>query len=358
VPEAAPLADLGPLVVRAVEVHRVDLPFVRPVRTALGVAAGRRPVLVRVLGADGEVGWGECSAEDAPGYWHEYADACEAVLHGLVAPGLGSVAVGSIPRVPGWPMASAALEMAVLDALCRRAGVSLSSWLGGRRSRVEATLTVGIGESVDTDGYRNVKLKVDGAAGPDLTGFADVTVSADANGSLSADGFGALADLGLDHVEQPLAADDLVGHAALRRIVPGLPVALDESIRSAGDVRTVAALGAADIVVLKPGRVGGLLAARRAHDDAVAAGLRCKVGGMWDTGIGRAAALAVASLPGCSVAPDLAAADRYWARDVVADPAALDTDGCLTVPSGPGLGVEVVLPPASSGTQPGARASR
>ena len=105
-----------------------------------------------------------------------------------------------------------------------------------------------------------------------------------------------------------------------------------------------AALGAADIVVLKPGRLGGLLAARRAHDSAVAAGLRCKVGGMWDTGIGRAAALAVASLPGCSVAPDLSAADRYWIRDIVAEPVALDADGRLAVPSGPGLGVDVVLP--------------
>lgn len=339
-----PLADLGPLAVRAFELHRVDLRFVRPVSTARGTVDGRRPLLVRVVGEDGEEGWGECSAEDAPGYWHEYADACEVVLRSLAV--TGSVAAGSIPSVPGWPMASAALECAVLDALCRREGVSMAAWLGGSREAVDATLTLGLDDAPDPGPYRSVKLKVAPGEVPDLRPLssAGVVVSADANGTLDADGVAALDGLGLDHLEQPLPADDLVGHAAVRRVVPGLPLALDESIRSAGDVRTAAALGAADIVVLKPGRLGGLLAARRAHDAAIAAGLRCKVGGMWDTGIGRAAALAVASLPGCSVPADLSAADRYWTRDIVAEPATLDADGRLPVPSGPGLGVDVELP--------------
>jgi O-succinylbenzoate synthase len=333
----APLADLGALRVAAVEILRVDLTFRTPVRTANGVVTGRRPVLVRLLGADGEEGWGECSAEDAPGYWHEYADACEVVLRQLRLP--DEITVGTIPVVPGWPMASAAVECAVLDALARRAGVSLAAWLGGRRATVDATLTLGFDDDPPSIGpYRHVKVKIDGRG--DVPAYA---TSADANGSLSVDAVAALADAGLDHLEQPLAADDLVGHATLRRLVPGLPIALDESIRSVGDVRTVAALGAADIVVLKPGRLGGLLAARRAHDAAVAAGVRAKVGGMWDTGIGRAAALAVASLPGCSVPPDLAAADRYWSQDVVTDPVTVDAHGRLAVPTGPGLGVHVEL---------------
>jgi O-succinylbenzoate synthase len=334
----APLTDLGALRVVRFDVQRVELPFIAPVRTANGVVTGRRPVLVHVVGADGEEGWGECSAEDAPGYWHEYADACDVLLRPVRFP--DAITVATIPRIPGWPMASAAIECAVLDALCRRSGASIAEWLGGRRTHVEATLTVGIDDVVDPAPYRHVKVKVDGAT----TELPPIATSADANGSLTVDGVAALAGRGLDHLEQPLAADDLVGHATLRRVVPTVPIALDESIRSPGDVRTVAALGAADIVVLKPGRLGGLLAARRAHDAAVAAGLRAKVGGMWDTGIGRAAALAVASLPGCSVPPDLAAADRYWAADIVADPVTVDAGGRLAVPAGPGLGVDVTVP--------------
>jgi O-succinylbenzoate synthase len=341
---SADLPDLGALAVDAVELHRVAMPFVRPVRTAGGVVSGRRPLLVRVVGVGGEEGWGECSAEDAPGYWHEWADGCEAALAAVTAGGIHEVTASSVPAVDGWPMASAALECAVLDALCRRAGTSLAAWLGGTRRTVAATLTLGRDDPLDPGPYRHVKLKVGPGDRPDLGALVGCVVSADANGSLGPADVGALASLPLHHLEQPLPADDLGGHAALRRDHPGLAIALDESIRTVGDVERAADAGAADIVVLKPGRLGGVRAARAAHDAAVGAGLRCKVGGMWDTGIGRAAALAVASLPGCDVAPDLSAADRYWARDVVADPATLDPDGHLAVPAGPGLGIEVVLP--------------
>jgi O-succinylbenzoate synthase len=237
--------------------------------------------------------------------------------------------------------------MAVLDALLRRAGVPLAAWLGATQARVEATLTVGIDEPVDdavTAPYRNVKLKAASGVDLDVSRWGGRSLSADANGSLRADDIERLTGTGLHHLEQPFGADDWAGHAALRRAHPDLPIALDESIRTVADVERAAAEGAADIVVLKPGRLGGVRAARAAHDAAVAAGLRCKVGGMWDTGIGRAAALAVAGLPGCTVAPDLSAADRYWERDVVVEPAALDADGRLTVPTGSGLGVEVDLP--------------
>lgn len=319
-----------------VDLRRVRLPLVRPVRTALGAYDERDVLLARVVGAGGEEGWGECSAEAAPGYWHEFTDACEQVVRRFVLPRLegADVGPGDVPRLDGWPMASAAVEWAVLDALCRRAGVSVASWLGGIRRTVEATLTVGVGEPVEPGPYRNVKVKV--GPGSTVEPVHGVRLSADGNGSLT------LADVerlaGLDHVEQPLPADDVVGHVEARRHVR---VALDESIGSAGDVRTAAAIGACDIVVLKPGRVGGPLGCLAVHDAAVAAGLEVKVGGMWDTGIGRAAALAVASLPGCTIPPDLAASDRYFAADIVTTPARLSADGTLDIPTGPGLGITV-----------------
>lgn len=331
--------DVGRLRIARVDLRRVRLPLVRPVRTALGTFDERDVLLVRVVGAGSEEGWGECAAESAPGYWHEFTDGCEQVLRRFVLPRIdgADVGPGDVPVVGGWPMATAAVEWAVLDALCRRAGVSAASWLGGTRASVEATLTVGVGEPVDPGAYRNVKVKVE--PGTALEPVPGVRLSADANGSLALADVERLADVdGLDHVEQPLPADDLVGHAEARRHVR---VALDESIRSAGDVRTAAALGACDIVVLKPGRVGGPLGCIAVHDAAVAAGLAVKVGGMWDTGVGRAAALAVAALPGCTVPPDLAASDRYFATDIVATPARLSADGTLEVPTGPGLGITI-----------------
>jgi O-succinylbenzoate synthase len=336
--------DLGRLRVGEVQLVRARLPLVRPVRTALGVLEERDVLLVRVRTRGGVEGWGECSAEATPGYWHEYTEACEAVLRTFVLPGLdgATIGVGDVPAVPGWPMASAAVRWAVLDALCRREGIPVAAWLGGTRVAVEATLTLGIDEPAEPGPYRHLKLKVAPGELPAALP-AGATVSADGNGSLDLASIAALARLGLDHLEQPLPADDLVGHAELRRRLPRLPLALDESIRSPDDVRTAAALEACDIVVLKPGRLGGPLAARTAHDAAVATGVRVKVGGMWDTGVGRAAALAVASLAGCDAAADLSAADRYFTHDIVASPATLDGDGCLAVPTAPGLGVDVTL---------------
>ncbi len=97
---------------------------------------------------------------------------------------------------------------------------------------------------------------------------------------------------------------------------------------------------AADAVTVKPARLGGLAAARAAHDRCVAAGVAAKVGGLLETGIGRAAALAVAALPGFAWPADLSASDRYWRRRLT-EPFELDADGCLVVPAGPGLGVTV-----------------
>ena len=327
--------DLGRLRIAGVDLVRVRLPFVRPVRTALGELAERDALLVHVRG-DGADGWGECAAQAEPGYWHEFVDGCEDVLRRWLLPGLDGATVGAddVPAVPGWPMASAAVECAVVDALCRRAGVSVAAWLGGTRSHVDATLTLGIDEPVELGPYRSLKLKAAPGSVPPVP--AGVPTCLDANGSFTLDTVGELLAAGATTVEQPLGADDLVGHASL-----DATVALDESIRTPDDVVTAAALRACEIVVLKPGRLGGLAAARRAHDVAVAAGLRVKVGGMWDTGVGRAAALAVASLPGCTEPADLSASDRYFTHDVVTEPATVDADGRLTVPTGPGLGITI-----------------
>jgi O-succinylbenzoate synthase len=60
---------------------------------------------------------------------------------------------------------------------------------------------------------------------------------------------------------------------------------------------------------------------------------------MLETGLGRAANVALAALPGFTLPGDTSASDRYWERDLT-EPFVLDGDGHVAVPSGPGLGVE------------------
>ncbi|MER3452255.1 MAG: o-succinylbenzoate synthase, partial [Acidimicrobiia bacterium] len=338
------------------------LPLRTPFRAAHGTRAVREALLVRVVTPASE-GWGECVAPEEPTYTEEYLDGAQDVITRHLVPLLASWdggdpagITGALARVRGHRMAKASLEAAVLDAALREAGRSLASFLGGVRSLVPAGVAVGIAPSLSAlvdevgaylaCGYRQVKLKI--APGWDVAPVravreqfaADLELLVDANGAYHRADAAVLAALdvfGLTMIEQPLAPDDLVGHAELARSIR-TPVCLDESVTSAAVVETAVRLGACRFVSVKAARVGGLLEARRVHDVCVAAGVGVRCGGMLETGVGRAASLALASLPGFDGPGDLSASSRYFATDVT-DAFELES-GALRVPGGPGIGVE------------------
>jgi O-succinylbenzoate synthase len=138
-------------------------------------------------------------------------------------------------------------------------------------------------------------------------------------------------------IEQPLDEEDVLGHAQLAKLI-STPVCLDESITSARAAADAITLGACSIVNVKPGRVGGYLEARRIHDVCQAHGIPVWCGGMLETGIGRAANVALAALPGFTLPGDTSASDRYFRTDIT-EPFVLD-DGHLAVPTAPGIGVD------------------
>jgi O-succinylbenzoate synthase len=311
------------------------------------------------------VGWGECAASPQPRYSEEFNESAWLALREHLVPsvlGLGAVSAegvaGALAWVRGHPMAKAALEMAVLDAELRAQGRSLREFLGGERDRVECGVSVGIPASVEAlleqvdgyvrAGYRRVKLKIE--PGWDVVpvtevrrAFPQTPLSVDANaayrlGDLPV--FEALDALELTMIEQPLSHDDLLEHAALQARIAA-PICLDESIRHSADARAAIELGACRVINIKAGRVGGLLEARRVHDVARSSGVPVWCGGMLETGIGRAANLALASLPGFTLPGDTSASDRYFAHDLT-EPFVLGSDGTMAVPPGPGIGVEPI----------------
>jgi L-alanine-DL-glutamate epimerase-like enolase superfamily enzyme len=103
-----------------------------------------------------------------------------------------------------------------------------------------------------------------------------------------------IAPFRIQYVEQPMAAWDVTGHAALRERVR-TPIALDESIDSEGSARAALADRAADVIVVKPARVGGLAATMRVVDSAAAAGAAVVLGTYYETGVGIAAVLRIAA---------------------------------------------------------------
>jgi O-succinylbenzoate synthase len=345
----------------SVELLRASLPLVSPFRTSFGTQTVREVLLVHVTTPDSE-GWAECVAMEEPLYSSEYVDAAAHVMRHHLVPRLVATdvsAAGVAPAlapVKGHRMAKAALETAVLDAELRAAGMSLATYLGGTVDRVPAGVSVGIMDSVPAlldavadylaQGYVRIKLKIE--PGWDVEPVRavrerfgdDVLLQVDANTAYTVGQWQLLAALDpfdLLLIEQPLDEEDVRGHASLARLVK-TPICLDESIVSARAAADAIALGACSIINVKPGRVGGYLESRRIHDVAVANDVPVWCGGMLETGIGRAANAALASLPGFTLPGDVSASNRYYAQDLT--PPFVLEDGHLTVPTGPGIGVD------------------
>jgi O-succinylbenzoate synthase len=344
-----------------VELRRIRMPLVAPFRTSFGSQTARDILLLRVVTDEAE-GWGECVAMSDPLYSSEYVDAAADVLRRFLVPALAAAGrldahavAGVLAPFKGHRMAKAALEMGVLDAELRATGRSFARELGAVHDRVPCGVSVGIMDSIPelldavggylAEGYVRIKLKIQ--PGWDVEPvravretFGDgVQLQVDANTAYT------LADARyLSHldpfelllIEQPLEEEDVLGHADLARQIR-TPVCLDESIVSAQAAAAAILLGACQVVNIKPGRVGGYLEARRIHDVCVAHGVPVWCGGMLETGLGRAANVALAALPGFSLPGDTSASGRYYRSDVTL-PFVLD-DGHLAVPTGPGLGV-------------------
>ena len=359
------MTELPDVAIAAVELRRIDLPLVTPFRTSFGTQLDRDILLIRVRTAAGVEGWGECVAGTDPLYSPEYTESAHDVTRAHLLPRLrAETAALSADRlhvllapVKGHAMAKAALEMAVLDAQLRAANLSLGGHLGGSRAAVPVGVSVGITSTVDAlvetvggyvdDGYARVKLKIE--PGFDIepvtavrAAFPNLALQVDANTAYclaDADHLSRLDALDLLLIEQPFDEDDLVDHAELARRV-ATPICLDESIVSLHVAEQALALGACSIVNIKPGRVGGYLPAKAIHDVCFDQGVPVWCGGMLETGVGRAANLALASLPGFTLPGDISASARYWRRDITPF-FELGPDSSIAVPDGAGLGVDV-----------------
>jgi O-succinylbenzoate synthase len=296
-----------------------------------------------------------------PMYSSEFVDGCEEVLRRFLLPLVTQNTTaeqfnGAARQFRGHYMAKAVLETALLDHQLRAQGVSLATFIGATKTRVPSGVSVGIQPSIDDllrvvqgyldDGYLRIKLKIE--PGRDIEPvravrrtFGDtLLLQVDANSAYSVSDARHLAQLdefNLLLIEQPLPEEQVASHAELSKIVR-TPICLDESVVSVEVAREALDIGACSIINIKPGRVGGYLEAKKIHDLCYERGVAVWCGGMLETGIGRAANLALAAMPGFTLPGDTSASARYFHRDVTT-PFVL-RDGHLEVPSGPGIGID------------------
>src|SRR5256714_7661696 len=351
--------------VERVELFVVRLPLKRAYETSGSRETHQTHVLARVE-SEGAIGWGESVAREQPWYSGETPKTVwyaldEVILPQLVGADLAGPADADAKL--GWirehRMAKATVEMALWDVFAKRAGVSLSTLLGGTRDRILCGVAIGIHPSVEAlietierelaGGYQRVKLKIkpgaDGHVAEAVRNrFPDLRFMLDANSAYT------LADAPLfkridayhpTMIEQPLAYDDIVDHATLQREI-ATPICLDESIHTSEDARKAIEIGATRIINIKPGRVGGHASAKRIHDGCAGNMIPVWCGGMLEFGVGRAHNVHLASLPSFSLPGDVSASERYFETELIGEPFTVRKDGTMKVPTGPGIGVTVL----------------
>lgn len=349
----------------AVELIRLNVPLKSAFRTSFSSVNLHQVVWAHAITDVGE-GWAECGANERPDYSSEFHTGAMDVMKEFLLPDLfalgndltAEAVAPTLEWAKGHRMAKAALETAILDAQLRATKTSFATYFGATKDRIQPGVSVGIMDSLPellefvegylNEGYVRIKLKIE--PGWDYepvklirdTFGEDLLLQVDANTAYTRNDFDLLKRLdefNLLLIEQPLNEEDMLGHAKLADHIQ-TPVCLDESIVSADIARDAIELGAAEIINIKPARVGGYIEAVKIHDVSVAAGIPVWCGGMLETGIGRAANLALAAMPGFTVPGDTSASSRYFETDLT-EPIVM-VDGYIDVPTGPGIGIDPI----------------
>ncbi|MCY4061947.1 MAG: o-succinylbenzoate synthase [Chloroflexi bacterium] len=360
------------ITIRSIDLHTVLLPYLAPFETSFGAETDKVAVLVELTTEAGVVGWGECSIEFWPGYGHETAETARHMLFEFLAPAVIGATVSDprafpalIRRFRGNHHARAGLEAAVWDAFAKANDMRLTDCFAqyapeGHESEGKATVGVSIGiqpsleATVDVvrqrlaQGYVRIKLKIKRGWDVEVaravrSAFPDVLLMLDANSDYSmedAEHLATLDQFDLLMIEQPLSHDDIYEHGLLQKRLK-TRLCLDESVKSASDLNIALQVGAIGILNLKPARVGGFSECLEIYRICVERDLPLWIGGMLETGVGRAANVAFASLPAVNLPSDISATDRYFAADISEPPFVLGEESTLTVPEGFGIGVKV-----------------
>jgi O-succinylbenzoate synthase len=344
-----------------IRLRQIAMRLVAPFETSFGRTRERQIVLVEARYGESS-GWGEVTAGEHPFYNEEWTESAWLILKHYAAPlvlgRLWERAADVAPAfagIRGHRMAWGALETALWDLEARIAGTPLARHIGGARKEICCGVSIGIQETVAKlletiareleAGYQRIKIKIKPGWDVEVVRavrceFPSVRLMADANSAYTladADHLARLDEFDLMMIEQPLADDDLLDHAALQARMR-TPVCLDESIRTARHARQALHAGACRIINVKLGRVGGFREALLIHELAVKAGMPLWCGGMLEAGVGRAHNVALSTLPGFTLPGDVSAAKRYWERDITAPEIEVSPRGTIVASEEPGFG--------------------
>ena len=351
----------------SIDIFHLGLPLRSPLSTPLGPRDKLETILVALHSGD-TTGWGEASPGNAPLSGSEWAAGVFAVLRDWLAPAVVGQNVSSGDDLQklfepfcGNQYAKAALDTAWWDLSARLQNRPLHELLKGHRTAIDVGPTFDQMDSIDEflmritaavdAGFDRLKLKFRPGWDVRMVDFVrkecpTQTLQIDCEGGLhlgQMEMLYRLEDFMLAMIEQPLSADDLVGHAMVQESLR-TPICLDEGITSVAQAEMAMELHSCKFVNLKPGRVGGLTPAVAIHDICHEHCTPCWVGAMPQSAIGGRIGFALAAMDNCTHPSDFFPSDQMLAGDVAEPllPTKDETDGRQRVqlPSTPGIGVE------------------
>ena len=374
--------------IESYKIYKVSIPTRRRHTWASSTAdVGQGWVILEVKTDDGIVGYGEATTMPEWGgdfgrYYGESYETTEVVIRDNLFPAIMGMDPFDIDlihhrmdkAIRGFVYAKAAIDIALYDIMGKALDKPVYKLLGGQHRKaipiahslgvvldIEAAVDEAVaacGEGIKTikmkgglDPVRDMELmeKLRKAVGPHI----NILVDANQGYPTAKDAikWGKRMDrFDLQYLEQPVEGFD-----QLREVTRMLevPVCADESCWTPTDALDIVAKHAADYISIYVTKAGGLYPARAVAKIAECAGIRCNVNGSGEFGVGTAANLHMAC---CGANIDLASvfpithvegcpeqtkvAARWYMDDIITKPFQYD-DGCLLVPDGPGLGVEI-----------------
>ena len=347
--------------VREVNLHHVRMPLLEPWVTAYGSQENIESLFVNLRFESGD-GWGECSPSPLPLYNTEYTKGAFNVARDVFAPKIVGREISSADQLQslfqefkGHEFTRSAFDSAWWDAYARQCDRPLWSLIGGVNEAVSvgadipvlsstAALIDRVSEAID-QGFPRVKLKFNRSCTVEMiervrSTYPDLVMHIDCNSGFTladTEMFRALDQLGLKMIEQPLAYDDLVNHAALQKQIK-TPICLDESITSLSRAAKAIKIKACRWINIKTSRVGGLTTALAIHDFCRDQDVPVWVGGMLESAVGQGPSLALATKDNVAYPSDIFPSKRFFNDDFSTPEITLFKKGQIAAPSRPGSG--------------------
>ncbi len=346
-----------------IKLYRIENELKQSFFNAIAEIIKRETIIVEVMDENGVSGYGEVVAFQTPWYTPETIVGAWWLLKAEILPQVvgrcythPNAFYEQFCYIKGNQMALAGLETALWDLAAKRDQVPLYQYLGGIKNRVPVGIAIGrmslekrckkIAQALE-DGYQRIKLKIDKHDALEelrilRKKFPDAPFMVDFNGSCTVADFSMLKQLDAFHLqmfEQPLHENDRILYSQLQHMLQ-TPLCLDESITSLSDFILMCHLQAAQIAVVKLGRVGGYTQALQIHNYAAQMQIPLWVGGMLESGIGRAHNLALATLSGFVIPADISSSDHYYEKDITIEKMEVQ-DGYICLPNQAGIGFTI-----------------